>query len=220
VVAVVPAHDEEAMVARTVKALRAIDSVPDVVVVANGCADRTAQEALAAGARVLVSPRRIGKGGAMERGVVTTDADVYLFVDADVGDTASEVARLLDPILEGAADLAIARFPKLGGGGFGMVKRMSRGLILAACGFDTSEPMSGQRAITTAALDGCRPLAPGFGAEVAMTVDAVRLGLRIVEVPVRMTHRPTGRTPAGFAHRGRQAVDVVRASLPRLLRIR
>ena len=47
-----------------------------------------------------------------------------------------------------------------------------------------------------------------------MTVDAVRAGARIAEVELPLDHAHTGRTLAGFAHRGRQAVDIVRAAVP------
>jgi hypothetical protein len=55
------------------------------------------------------------------------------------------------------------------------------------------------------------PFAGGFGMEVGMTIDAVRAGHRVLEVALDLTHRATGRTPAGFAHRARQLVDFARA---------
>jgi glycosyltransferase involved in cell wall biosynthesis len=221
VAALVPAHDEEATIGVTVKALLGLEEVAEVTVVADGCSDRTAEEAAAAGARVLVPPERLGKGGAVEGALDgLPPADVYVLVDGDVGDTAAEMRHVLEAVLTGRADLAVARFPPLDGGGFGLVKRTAAWSIRAACGFDADEPLSGQRAVRRAVLDACRPLAGGFGLEVGMTIDATRLGVRIEEVPVAMSHRATGRGPTGFAHRGRQGADVARAVLPRLLRIR
>jgi glucosyl-3-phosphoglycerate synthase len=46
--------------------------------------------------------------------------------------------------------------------------------------------------------------------EVAMTMDALRAGLRVVEVEVDLRHAATGRDLAGFLHRGRQARAVAR----------
>ena len=43
-----------------------------------------------------------------------------------------------------------------------------------------------------------------------MTIDAVRAGSRVVELELDLAHRATGRTLAGFVHRGRQLVDFVR----------
>jgi hypothetical protein len=82
-------------------------------------------------------------------------------------------------------------------------------------------PLSGQRAITTSCLAAVRPLAGGFGVETAMTIDAVRAGFRLVEIPVPgLTHRATGRTLRGFAHRGRQGLHIARAAALRAVRLR
>jgi hypothetical protein len=52
--------------------------------------------------------------------------------------------------------------------------------------------------------------------EVAMTVDALRAGLRVVEVPTTMSHRETGRDLAGFLHRGKQFRDILAAIARRI----
>jgi glycosyltransferase involved in cell wall biosynthesis len=221
VVAVVAARNEEASVARTVKALLEIPGVDEVLVAVDGTMDRTADEAAGAGARVLVGRRHVGKGGAVEAVVErAAPADVYLLVDADVADTASEAEVLLREVLEERLDLAIGKLPDQPGGGFGLVKGFARWWIRSLTGFDPAEPLSGQRAVRRDVLDGCRPFAPRFGLETAMTIDVVRLGYRVGEVPVEMTHRATGRDPAGFLHRARQGLDIVAAVLPRALRLR
>jgi hypothetical protein len=47
--------------------------------------------------------------------------------------------------------------------------------------------------------------------EVAMTIDAIRAGMRVVEVQTTMSHRETGRDLAGFIHRGKQFRDILLA---------
>jgi hypothetical protein len=220
VVAVVAARNEAGRVGATVAAIRRIEPVEEVVVVDGASADGTAEEARAAGARVLIGPRRGGKGGSLDGALARIrPADVYLLLDADLGETALEGRAVLDEVLAGRADLAIGALPRQPGhGGFRLVKRAARGLIGAVSGFRPSEPLSGQRALTAEALAAVRPLAPGFGVEAAMTVDAVRAGLRVVEVPVAMRHAVTGRDVAGFVHRARQGRDLLRALLPRAVR--
>jgi glycosyltransferase involved in cell wall biosynthesis len=194
--------------------------VDEVVVAEGSSADGTAEEARATGARVLVGPSREGKGGALEAALErTAPADVYLLLDADLEATAREGAVLLEAVRSGATDLAIGALPREPRhGGFRLVKRTAAEAIRRLSGFRADEPLSGQRALTAACLAAVRPLARGFGVEVAMTVDAVRAGFRVVEVPVAMRHAPTGRDLVGFVHRGRQGLDLLRAVLPRAFR--
>ena len=51
-----------------------------------------------------------------------------------------------------------------------------------------------------------------------MTIDAVRSGARVVEVPCPFDHHHTGRTWRAFRHRAGQGADVLRAGVPRLFR--
>jgi glycosyltransferase involved in cell wall biosynthesis len=214
VVALVAARNEAARVGETVEAIRGIDGLDEIVVVDGSSSDGTPREAWAAGARVLRAPRAGGKGRALEGALDRVGpADVYLFLDADVGPTAGEGRVLLEEVSSGRADLAIGVLPRdPRHGGFRLVKRLAARVIRAQCGFRAREPLSGQRALRREVLNAVRPLAPGFGVEVAMTVDAVRAGFRVREVPVAMTHAPTGRDPAGFAHRARQGWDLLAAA--------
>src|ERR1019366_3570368 len=67
---VVPAHDEEGLIARTVMSLKAADAGTEVYVVAHNCSDGTAKAAAAAGARVveLNNCRLRGKSAALREG--------------------------------------------------------------------------------------------------------------------------------------------------------
>ena len=56
-------------------------------------------------------------------------------------------------------------------------------------------------------IDAVLPFAPGYGMEIGMTIDAVRAGYRVAELELDLEHRATGRTFAGFLHRGRQLRD-------------
>jgi glucosyl-3-phosphoglycerate synthase len=216
-VAIVPARDEGRSVGATVAALEPI--VDEVVVVDDASTDGTGAAALVAGASVLRASRHRGKGRALEEALTRLDpADLWLFADADLGESAGLLGPLVQIVRAGRADLAIAAFPTLAGGGFGLVKATARRAIRRLCGFEPLEPLSGQRALSAAALAAVRPLAPGFGVETGMTIDAVRAGLRVLEVPIDgLSHRPTGRGARGFAHRARQGLDILAAVAVRTL---
>ncbi len=187
----------------------------------DGSTDGTPEAAARSGARVVLAPAHVGKGSALEGALDRmAPADVYLLIDGDVGSTASEATAVLAPVLSGSLELCVGRLPRLGGGGFGTVKRVARWFIRAGSGFDATEPLSGQRATRGFVLEACRPVARGFGLETGMTMDAARLGFRVGEVDLRMTHRATGRGIPGFLHRGRQGWEVLRAALPRLAGLR
>ena len=202
----IAARDEEERIAETIAALRR--ELPDAVVIVadDGSRDRTAHVAEEAGARVLRLPRR-GKGQALTLAERNAPTGSLLLCDADVRGE-------LSPLLASGADLTVAAFTEPRGGGFGIAKRTARALIHARTGFRPREPLSGQRALTQRARERCFPLAAGFGCEVGMTVDALEAGLTVHEVELALSHRTTGRDPAGFAHRARQLADALLALGP------
>ena len=126
-------------------------------------------------------------------------------------DTAAQAHALLAPVLAGDADMSIATFPRpTGKAGFGLVKGLARwGIARMGGGFEATAPLSGQRALTRGCFEAVRPFASGYGVEVALTVRALRAGLRVTEVPTTMAHAATGRDVSGFVHRGRQFVHVL-----------
>lgn len=222
VVAIVPAKDRVDSVAATVEALAALDAVDRVLVVDDGSTDGTADAAKAAGADVLVLPRNLGKGGAVAAGVAASpDAAVFLLIDADLASTAAAADRLLGPVVSGEADLTIGVLPPAGGrGGFGAVKTLAAKGVRRASGLELRAPLSGQRAVRAEYLRDGLPSSRRFGLEVAMSIDVARAGGTVVEVEVPMDHRHTGRRLAGFAHRGRQGLDILGALWPRVTRQR
>jgi Glycosyl transferase family 2 len=204
-VVLLAARDEEARIGQTVEALHSAFPEAEIVVADDGSRDSTAAVARRAGARVVRLPR-LGKGQALSLAEREAPPGALLLCDADLeGDLA--------PLLDGA-DLAIAAFAERQGGGFGMAKRAARTLVRALSGFEAREPLSGQRALSPAAREACFPLAPGFGCEVRMTIDAVRAGVRVQERELPLRHRATGRDAGGFVHRGRQLLDAVLACGP------
>jgi glycosyltransferase involved in cell wall biosynthesis len=219
---VVPAYNEEDRVAATVRAAAAIPGVDLVVVVDDGSSDATAAVAGEAGAVVIRRAANRGKASALELGAAEvasreTGAAVsgrpLLFLDADLEATASAGAVLLDAVRSGSADMAIGVLPpqETSGGGHGFVVRLAREGIREATGWEPTQPLSGQRCLTREAYDAALPLASGWGIEVGLTIDLIREGLGVVEVPATFHHRVSGSGVRAQVHRGRQYLGVWRA---------
>ncbi len=202
----VAARDEERSIGATVAALRSAFPEAEILVADDGSRDGTADAAERAGARVVRLPR-LGKGQALTLGEREAGPGPLLLCDADL-------AGDLEPLVGDGADLAVAAFRERQGGGFGIAKRAARELIRLRSGYEAREPLSGQRALSPAARAACFPLAPGFGCEVRMTIDAVRAGLRVEERELPLRHRATGRDVGGFLHRSRQLLDAALACGP------
>ena len=230
VAVVIPAKDEAERIAATVRAARSIPGVDLVVVVDDGSRDGTAQVARAAGADIVRHERNRGKGAAMQTGaayvarhegalvgVGDEQPRALLFVDADLGETAARTEPLTRPVLAGQADMTIAVLPpqREAGGGLGFVVRLARDGVERATGWQPTQPLSGMRCLSREAFVAALPLAAGWGVEVGLTIDLLRKGLRVVEVPCDLQHRVTGRDLRAQLHRAAQYRDVSRALLAR-----
>lgn len=207
----IPAYNEAELIEKTVKASFSIPYVNQVVVVDDGSIDSTATLAKRAGAKVKRMPFNGGKGEALNMGVELLANPFVLLLDADLGESAAKAAPLLDPVLEGEADMSIAIFPPSGKkGGFGFVKRLAVwGIKRYGNGLEVKAPLSGQRAMTIDVLKEVFPFAKGYGVEVALTIKAAKAGFIVKEILVPFTHhKETGRDLEGFKHRGKQFKDV------------
>jgi glycosyltransferase involved in cell wall biosynthesis len=160
--ALIPAYNEEPRVAAVVQACWGCDLVSQVVVVDDGSDDGTAEAAEAAGATV-VRQENGGIGSALVAGALAAHSPVLVRLDADLyGLRASDVERLLRPVVTGAADMAIAE----------------------PDGVTNPLWWSGQRALPTRwILEVQRMQKEGYGADMLLTRYARQLGARIVMVP-------------------------------------
>lgn len=217
VVAIVPAYNRADTVGATVTALRTIADVLDIIVVDDGSRDRTAAQAAAAGARVIELARNHGKGGAVAAGIAASGApEIYLLIDADLGETAGLAGALLEPVRNGESDMTVAVFGLVAGrSGFGFVKGFAARVLRAQTGQLFTEPLSGQRAVRGSLLRSLE-LAEGFGLEIGLALDSIARGASITEIEVPFEHLPSGRDLSGFVHRIRIGQHMYRAVADRI----
>lgn len=214
--AIVAARNEADRIGATLDALASAFPGATLWVADDASEDATAEVALGRGARVVSRGRPHGKGANMTAAAEAARGDIpgdgiVLLCDGDLGDSAAALSGLVAAIERGEADLAVAAFRRRVGGGFGIALRFAAWAIRDRCGFDAATPVSGQRAMRAEVLGAVLPFASGYGMEIGITVDAVRAGYSVAEVELDLEHRATGRSLAGFAHRGRQLRDFVRA---------
>jgi cellulose synthase/poly-beta-1,6-N-acetylglucosamine synthase-like glycosyltransferase len=111
---VVPAHNEETMIARTIQSLKAADAETPIFVVAHNCTDGTAKAAAQAGAQVveLNNSKLRGKGAALRHGFAAAFSDganAVLIVDAD-SLVSTNLIHATDDLLQQGAEATQCRY--------------------------------------------------------------------------------------------------------------
>lgn len=195
IIVVIPAFNEAPRIARVLGELARALPGARAVVVDDGSADATGAAARAAGATVLRHPFNLGYGAALQTGykyALTTDAGRLVQMDADGQHDPAQVPRLLAPIARGEADLVVgSRFLEDSGYRMGPLRSLGRKLFTAVArlaGLSVTDPTSGFQAMDRAVLElYAGDFFPWDFPDVDVLLLAHRRGLRIAEVPVRMS---------------------------------
>lgn len=234
---VLPALDEEPTVGEIVRVIRRelmerLPLVDELVVIDSGSADRTAELAAAAGARVVhrddILPRlpaAAGKGEVLWRSLLVTSGEIVCFVDADLREfDPAFVSGIVGPLLtDPSIQLVKAMYDRpleTGGavvpaGGGRVTELVARPLLNLhwpqLAGF--VQPLGGEYAARRSLLERL-PFPTGYGVELGLLVDALdRAGLdALAQVDVGVRHH---RHQDGQAL-GRMAATIYRTALERL----
>ncbi|MFJ8213982.1 glucosyl-3-phosphoglycerate synthase [Streptomyces sp. NPDC096033] len=234
---VLPALDEEATVGEIVEVIRRdlIEGLPvplvdELVVVDSGSADRTAEVAAKAGARVVhrdeILPRVPavrGKGEVLWRSLLATTGEIVCFVDADLRDFSSAfVSGIVGPLLtdpqvqfvKAMYDRPLGDAPGQGGRVTELVARPLLNLHWPQlAGF--VQPLGGEYAVRRSLLERL-PFPVGYGVELGLLVDALHTvgldALAQVDVGVRLHRHQDGQAL------GRMAAAIYRTAQLRLSR--
>jgi glycosyltransferase involved in cell wall biosynthesis len=177
IAAIIPAFNEEHRIASVLEAVLGSALCNEVIVVNDGSTDRTVQVVRRyPGVRLIELPRNVGKGGAMAAGVKATDANVIVFVDADLsGLQPFHVDDIVRPVMNGC-DMCVGVF--------------RRGKFWSDAAQVIAPYISGQRAMRRELidqiswLDECR-----MGVEVTLNTVARKQKMRIRRVVlIGVTH--------------------------------
>jgi len=112
VAAIVPAYNEKERISVVLDAIKNAQRVDEILVVSDGSTDGT-YELVSSDPDVKAVKLEVnqGKGGAMRAGAMNTDADIILFLDADlIGMDGGKVDAIVEPVADGEADMAIGIF--------------------------------------------------------------------------------------------------------------
>jgi glycosyltransferase involved in cell wall biosynthesis len=210
----IPAWNEEASVEAVIADVRAHIPGADILVVDDGSTDRTAAVARGAGVLVAALPFNQGLGAALQTGYLWALREGYDFcahLDADGQHPPSEVARLLAEVEADRADLVIgsryADQPEPLPGAEAVEPQgedyratwsrriginVFRFILTMATRQRFTDTTSGMRAANRRVMRlFSENYSPDF-AEIESLQLAVREGLRVEEVPVRMLERTGG----------------------------
>ena len=188
----IPAFNEDAVVGQVVQSIRKHVAFP-VIVIDDASTDATREIAAAAGAIVIPLSDQLGAWGATQTGMryaLDHGFDIVLTMDADGQHEARWLHSLLEPILEGCADVSIGTCTERGS----KMRRIAWVLMKATSGLSLEDLTSGFRAYNRTAMT---TLAQWRATLLDYQDNGVLLllesrGLRIQDVPVTMRERQAG----------------------------
>ncbi|MDF0590016.1 S-layer glycoprotein N-glycosyltransferase AglJ [Candidatus Methanocrinis natronophilus] len=191
----IPTLNEEDAIAGVIGEFRQM-GFSDILVIDGNSRDRTRELAEGAGARVVVQSGH-GKGQALKEAFDLIEAEYIVMIDGDGTYLPSEVGLLLDPVFAGKADHVTGnRFANLQEGALTRLNSAGNKLINFFFRLIYTVPLNdiltGYRAFSRLGVERLDLTMAGFEIETEMTVDSVKKGLVIAEVPITYRARTTG----------------------------
>jgi dolichol-phosphate mannosyltransferase len=191
----IPTLNEEESIESVIKEFRSL-GFEKILVVDGHSTDATVEKAKASGAKVTLQSGR-GKGQALKEVFEKIDEEYILLIDGDGTYLPREAARLLDPVMKGNADHVVGnRLAGIKGGALKKLNMFGNRIInrffVLIYRVPLNDILSGYRAFTSEGIRMLDLSTPGFEIESEITIQSVKNGLRILEVPITYMSRPAG----------------------------
>ena len=191
----IPTLNEEDAIAEVIGEFREM-GFEEILVIDGHSRDKTCELAREAGARVIVQSGK-GKGQALKEAFDLIESEYIVMIDGDGTYLPSEVGLLLDPVLAGKAEHVMGnRFGNLQKGALTRLNSAGNRLINFFFRLTYNVPLNdiltGYRAFTRDSVRRLDLTMAGFEIETEMTVESVKKGLAIAEVPITYQARATG----------------------------
>ncbi|CAJ35676.1 glycosyltransferase [Methanocella arvoryzae] len=192
---IIPTMNEPAISKVVNETRQALKHYVTEIIVVDKSTDDTPKKARKAGARVITQ-EQIGYGNAYLLGFrhVSPDADIVVMMDGDYTYDPYEIPLLIDPIVDGYADIVLGnRFGHMEEGAMNVRNRMGNGLITATINvlykLRLRDSQSGFRAMSRTAMEMMEITSEGMPFASEMIIDARKKSIRIAEVPIRYRQR-------------------------------
>ena len=194
---VIPVYNEARTVAQVIDKVRELDFGPgvdkEIIVVNDGSSDGTRQalarfESGVPGVRVHHSPVNLGKGSSVRIGFSYASGDVVTIQDADLELDPEEYKKLIQPIVNGEADVVYgSRFLDAGRRGtflFYLANRSLAGLTNLLYGARLTDIETCYKVLRRDVLDQLTLRAARFEIEPELTAQVLKHGFRLLELPI------------------------------------
>src|SRR5262245_30574526 len=193
---VIPCYNEALTIGAVIAGFRKSLPEASIHVFDNSSSDKTADIARAAGAVVHPVPTR-GKGEVVRAMFRDVDAEVFVMVDGDQTYPAERARDLIQPVIEGRADMVVAtRLQQHDPAGFRPFHVLGNRLVLRLINalFDVqfSDVLSGYRAFSRRFVKTMPVLSRGFEIESEITLHALEYRVPVLEIPIAYGARPQG----------------------------
>ena len=189
----IPAYNEGQIIGSVVREARKI--IPMVIVIDDGSADNTAEQATGAGADVIRLRENQGKAGAVMIGCSYAKKhgiETIILLDGDGQHDPREIPVVAAPVMTGVADMVIgSRFM----GGKNQIPRyrmagqqILNGVTRLASQIAITDSQSGFRVLGKRALENLNFTSKGYNLESDMITHFASIGMRMVEVPITVRY--------------------------------